>query len=119
MATQSTAIRVRSKYDEPATESQISYLRSLLAKCPTPDLTDYNEKAAAVFASMDELPSDLTKREASGMIDNLKSASSRDAVYRYIATGIRQFRKNEIGDSRSPFATALGFARTVELLTAK
>lgn len=119
MSQQSTTIRTRSKYDEPATEAQLTFLRSLLAKCPTPDLTDYNEKAAAVFASLDELPTDLTKREASGMIDTVKSHGDRAGVYRYIATGIRQFRKNEIGDVRSPFATALGFARTVELLTAK
>lgn len=118
-STTATAIRVRSQYDQPATEAQISYLRSLLAKCPTPDLTDYDERAAAVFASLDDLPSNLTKREASGMIDSLKTAISRESVYRYIVAGIRQYRKNELGDARSPFATALGWARTVEILTAK
>lgn len=119
MSAQSTTIRTRSKYDEPATESQLSYLRSLLTKLPTPDLDDYNEAAGAVFASLDELPTDLTKREASGMIDTVKSHGDRAGVYHYIATGIRQFRKNEILDVRGPFATALGWTRTVEILTTK
>jgi hypothetical protein len=108
------AKRARFATDEPASEKQISYLRSLLAQKRIGSLADYEPEyrplIAEIAASLDELPADLTKREASGMIEIVRTAINRqDIVMRLIAPAV------ERADNRQ---AALGFEQVASRLAA-
>lgn len=66
--------RIKWNGDEPATEKQMAYVQALVAK-RRQSASESVDKASVevMFWNAVEIPSDLTKLEASGIIDALRS----------------------------------------------
>jgi hypothetical protein len=74
--------RLKWKRDEPATDKQFNYAEALLNRVkgrlpPFSLIEDLEEKLAWQFWQHGDIPDDLTKKEASALIDGLLHANER------------------------------------------
>ena len=79
--------RLRWKNSEAATEKQIAYISSLVAKWQgAAERSD--DKIARAYWSAVEVPGDLTKVEATGLIEDLKSVNQFDFLPGWLETAL-------------------------------
>lgn len=95
--------RVRFKNDGLATEKQVAYARSLLAAVKG-KVSCEDSEAVRGFLNCAELPADLTKWEASGLITQLKLAWPEYVVGAAISAIEQRTAGAKIYDTQSVFS---------------